>query len=137
MGFPIQRLHFFIPRNRDVGSGQGNRERNIPGSGASELQRIQKLPVIGLLAQFYLEWQSHFGLRVKPDGIVLDVQHEAVVASLFSVTLGVPLEVKRQQTFGFPLFGRDLSLGAQLQIVFPPENHGRIGIGSMERLRAF
>ena len=66
MGFPLQRLHFFIPRNRDVGGGQGNRERNIPVPGAAELQRIQKLPVIGLLAQFYLEWQSHFGPLIKP-----------------------------------------------------------------------
>jgi hypothetical protein len=105
--------------------------------GAAELQRFQKLPVIGLFAQLYLERQSHFSLRVKPDGIVLDVQHEAVVASLFSVTLGVSLEVKRQQPFGFPLFGRDLSQGAQLQIVFSSENYGFMGAGPMERPGAF
>jgi hypothetical protein len=68
---------------------------------------------------------------------VLDVQHETMIASLFSVTLGVPLEVKRQQTFGFPLFDRDLVLGAQLQIVFPSENHGFMGAGPMERFGAF
>ena len=75
-------------------AGQGNGEWNVSVPGAAELQRFQKLPVIGLFAQLYLERQSHFGLRVKPDGIVLDVQLEAIIASLFAIALGMPLEVK-------------------------------------------
>src|ERR1035441_978431 len=124
MGLPLQWLHFFIPRNRDVGRGQGNREWNVPVPGASELQFIQKLPVLGLLTQFYLEWQSHFGPRVKPNGTVLDVQHEAMVASLFTMALGVSLKVQRQQPFGFPLLGRDPSLGTQLQMMPASKNNG-------------
>ncbi len=84
-----------------------------------------------------MERQSHFSPRVKPDGIVLDVQHEAVVASLFTMAPGMPLEVKGQQTFGFPLFGRDLSLGTQLQIVLSSENHGFMWAGPMECSGAF
>src|SRR5665213_4264263 len=87
MGFPLQWLHFFIPRNRDVGGGQANRERNVPVPGATKLQCFQQFSVIGLLPQFYLEWQSHFGSRVKPNGTVLDVQHEAMVAPLFTCLL--------------------------------------------------
>src|ERR1039458_5707417 len=40
MGFPLQWLHFFIPGNRDVGGGQGNRERNVPVR--SEERRVGK-----------------------------------------------------------------------------------------------
>jgi hypothetical protein len=60
-----------------------------------------------------------------------------MVASLFTMAPGMSLEVKRQQTFGFPLFRRDLSLGAQLQIVFSSENHGFMGAAPMERSGAF
>jgi hypothetical protein len=96
---------------------------------AAELQGIQKLPVIGLLTQFYLEWQSHFGLRVKPNGTVLDVQHKAMVASLFTIALGVSLKVQRQQPFGFPLLRRDFSLATQLQIMLASEDNGSLWTG--------
>jgi hypothetical protein len=53
------------------------------------------------------------------------------------MALGVSLEVQWQQPFGFPLLGRDPSLGTQLQIMLAAENNGSPWIGTVESAGAF
>jgi hypothetical protein len=63
---------------------------------------------------------------------VLDVQHEAMVAPLFTIALGVSLEIQWQQPFGFPLLRRDFSLDPQLQMMLASENNGSPWTGTVE-----
>jgi hypothetical protein len=60
-----------------------------------------------------------------------------MVAPLFTIALGVSLEVQWQQPFGFPLFGRNPSLGPQLQMMLASENNGSPWTGTVESAGAF